>query len=258
VDLGISGRVALVTGGSAGLGLAVARALAAEGARIALNARDPARLGAAVASLRDATGAEVRGFAGDVGAPGGAGAVVAETVRAFGQLDVLLANAGGPPRGSWDAHDAAAWRSALEYNLLSTVDLCRAAVPGMVARRWGRVLAITSFAARQPVPGLILSTTARAGVLGFLKALADEVAHAGVTVNALCPGHILTDRQRHLAGEAGDLEAALAARAAEIPARRIGTPAELGDVACFLASERASYVTGTAIAVDGGLTRAIG
>ena len=257
MELGLAGRVALVTGGSAGLGFAVARALAAEGARVALNARDPARLDAAVARLREETGADVRPFAGDVAA-GGGGAILADVVRTFGRVDVLLANAGGPPKGSWDAHDAAAWRGALEYNLLSTVDLCRAAVPGMVARRWGRVLAITSFAARQPVPGLILSTTARAGVLGFLKALADEVAAAGVTVNALCPGHILTDRQRQLAGEGGDLEAALAARAAEIPARRIGTPAELGDVACFLASERASYVTGTAIAVDGGLTRSIG
>jgi 3-oxoacyl-[acyl-carrier protein] reductase len=258
VDLGLSGRVALVTGGSAGLGLAVARALAAEGARIALNAREPARLDAAVASLREATGAEVRAFPGDVGAAGGGGAILAQVVRAFGRVDVLLANAGGPPAGAWDAHDAAAWRGAIDVNLLATVELCRAAVPGMVARRWGRVLAITSFVARQPAPGLILSTTARAGLLGFLKSLADEVAAAGVTVNALCPGYFLTDRLRQLAAPGGESGSSLETIASGIPARRIGAPEELADVVCFLASERAGYVTGTAIPVDGGLARPIG
>lgn len=258
MDLGISGRVALVTGGSAGLGLAVARALAAEGARIALNARDPARLDAAAAVVREETGAEVRAFPGDVGAPGGGGAILAQVVRTFGRVDILVANAGGPPAGAWDAHEAAAWRHALDLNLLSTIDLCRAAVPGMVARKWGRVLAITSFVARQPAPGLILSTTARAGLLGFLKSLADEVAAAGVTVNALCPGYFLTDRLRQLAGPKGELRSTLDAIAAGIPARRIGEPSELGNVVCFLASERAGYVTGTAIPVDGGLARPIG
>ena len=125
MDLGLSGRVALVTGGSAGLGLAVARALGIEGARIALNAREPARLDAAVAGLREETGAEVRAFPGDVGTAGGGGAILAQVVRTFGRVDVLVANAGGPPAGAWDAHDAAAWRHALDLNLLATIDLCR-------------------------------------------------------------------------------------------------------------------------------------
>ena len=258
MELGLSSRVALVTGGSAGLGLAVARALAAEGARIALNARDPARLDAAAAALRDETGAEVRTFPADVGTAGGGGAILAQVVRTFGRVDVLVANAGGPPAGAWDAHAAAAWRHALDLNLLATIDLCRAAVPGMVARKWGRVLAITSFVARQPAPGLILSTTARAGLLGFLKSLADEVAASGVTVNALCPGYFLTDRLRQLASPRGELGSTLESIAAGVPARRIGDPAEFAAVVCFLASERAGYVTGAAIPVDGGLARPIG
>jgi len=252
--------VALVTGGSAGLGYAIAEQLLAEGAIVALNARDPARLEDAARALRS-RGA-VRPYPADV-SDGAACEALVERVHAdLGGPDIVLANAGGPPAGPFEAHDAARWQQALDTSLLPAVRLARAAVPYMRERRWGRILCLTSVAAKQPAAGLILSTTARAGVLGFAKALADEVARDGITVNVLCPGYIETARLRELAQGRGKAagrtaEQVLAEMAQGVPLGRIGTPAEFAAAAVFLASEPARYITGTALSVDGGLTRQI-
>lgn len=262
MDLQLSDRVALVCGSSSGLGLAIAQVLASEGCRVALNGRDSARLDRAVHRLGDSTRTEVRGFAADVSVSDQAIRLVRDVEAAFGHLDILIANAGGPPAGHAMDLTGADWQRALDLNLLSTVTLCRAAVPGMRERRWGRVVCLTSVAAKQPLGDLVLSTTARAGVLGFAKCLADEVAPDGITVNVLCPGYMRTQRSVELmerrAKETGETTETVTERlTAAIPTRRMGAPSELGAVATFLASEQAAYVTGAVLQVDGGLIRSI-
>jgi len=266
MDLGLHGRVALVCGSSSGLGHAVAELLLAEGATVTLNGRNAARLEAAVTRLRS-TGpgsapAPAAGFPADVSRPDECAALVARVHETLGGPDILLCNSGGPPPGAFEAHESGAWQQALEVSLLSAIHLCRAAVPHMKARGWGRILCLTSVAARQPSAGLILSTTARAGVLGFAKALADEVAGSGITVNVLCPGYFATDRLHELAdvrGRAAGKRAdeVLAGMGQAVPIGRIGTPQEFAAAAVFLASEQARYITGTVLSVDGGLTRSI-
>ena len=261
MDLGLRDRVALVCGGSSGLGYAVAALLRAEGATVALNGRTQDKLDRAVARLGGAGGG-VTGFAADVSQAAECASLVESVHQALGGPDILLCNSGGPPAGSFAEHDEAAWQRTLETSLLSTIHLCRAAVPHMKLRGWGRILCLASVAARQPSPALILSTTARAGVLGFAKALADEVATAGITVNVLCPGFFGTDRLRELASVRGhsqgkSVEAMLTEMGQSVPIRRIGDPGEFAAAAVFLASEPARYITGTVLSVDGGLTRAI-
>ena len=246
MDLGISGRTAAVAAASAGLGLASAQALAADGVRVAICGRDRARVDDAVATL--AGGGHV-GLAADVSTTAGATAFVAAAAEALGSSpDILVTNAGGPPAGTFESTPLDAYAPALELNLLSVVAMCSAAVPAMRERRWGRVVAITSIAVRQPIGVLILSNTARAGATGFLKTLATEVAADGVTVNSVLPGSHATDRLRQLHG--GD--EGLARAAASIPAQRLGDPADFGRVVAFLCSESARFVTGTALQVDGG------
>ncbi len=241
MDLGIRGRRAAVAAASAGLGLAVATALVAEGVEVAICGRDPERVRAAA----DAHG--LVGLVADVSTPDGAAGFVTAAADALGPLDVLVANAGGPPGGGFDEFpDPQAYLDAFSLNALSTIAMCQAAVPGMRERRWGRVVAITSIAARQASPGLILSSTARAGLTGFLKTLAVQAAPDGVTVNSLQPGLHATDRLRVLYG--GDPSPA----AATIPAGELGRPEDFGRVAAFLCSDAARFVTGSAILVDGG------
>ena len=245
MDLGIRGRTALVGGGSSGLGLGTARALAAEGVRVAIGAREPGRLEAARASLGpDATAIEA-----DLSTRDGALAFARAGRDALGHVDIVVANAGGPPPGNFASTAIDAYPAALDLNLLSVVALCHELVPDMQARGWGRVLAITSIAVREPLPYLILSNTARAGATGFLKTLAREVAGDGVTVNSLLPGVHDTPRVRGLDG--GD-DARLEAMRQQIPAKRLGDANDFGQFAAFLCSEHAAFVTGAAIPVDGG------
>jgi 3-oxoacyl-[acyl-carrier protein] reductase len=186
--------------------------------------------------------------------PAQAEKLVQDVAQKFGRLDVLFCNAGGPPAAPFKDQPADAWQKAIELNLLSTVHLARAAVPIMRKAKWGRIICLVSVAAKQPLPGLILSTTARAGVLGFAKALADEVAIDGITVNSICPGFIDTERIKELSKARPEM---MQQRLVEIPMHRIGTPAELAAAVVFLASEPASYITGAVLQVDGGFTRSI-
>ena len=241
MDLGLAGRRAAVAASSSGLGLASARALAAEGVQVAICGRDPERLAAAAALLPDAVALQA-----DVSTVAGATRFVEEATAALGGLDILVANAGGPPAGNFASTPMDAYAPALELNLLSTVAMCQAAVPALCDQGWGRVVAITSMSVRQPIAELILSNTARAGVTGFLKTLAREVAARGVTVNSVQPGLHATDRLVQLHG--GDPAAA----AARVPTGALGRPEDFGAVVAFLCSDAARFVTGAAVPVDGG------
>ena len=237
MNLGLKGRVALVCGGTRGIGRAVATVLTEEGAQVAINGRGPNAP-----------------FPADVSVPAEAERLVNDVAKKFGRLDVLFCNAGGPPAAPFKDQPADAWQKAIELNLLSTIHLARAAVPIMTKAKWGRIICLASVAALQPLPGLILSSTARAGVLGFAKALADEVATDGVTVNSICPGFIATERIEELTKARPQM---MQERLAEIPMHRVGTPEELAAAVVFLASERASYITGAVLQVDGGFIRSI-
>jgi 3-oxoacyl-[acyl-carrier protein] reductase len=254
--------VALVCGASSGLGKAVATALAREGARVAVCARTAEKLEKAAEEIRRTTSAEVIPVAADVSKPADVKAAVSKTVAHFGTLEILVCNAGGPPFGHFQDLPEDAWQKAVELNLLSTVHLCRAAVPHMRQAGWGRIINVTSFAAKQPHEGLILSNTARAGVLGFAKSLANEMASSGILVNTVCPGAFETERhialtEKRAAQEGITVEEANRKRAREIPVGRFGKPEEFGDLVAFLASERAGYITGTAIQIDGGVVRSL-
>ena len=247
MDLGISGRRAAVAGASSGLGLASAAALAAEGVTVAICSRDRGRIEEAAAQV----GHGAVPIVADVGTPDGATAFVREATEALGELDILVPNAGGAQPGNFASLDVADYQPALELNLLSTVAMCKAAIPAMQERGWGRVVAITSISVRQPIPHLILSNTARAGVTGFLRTVAGEVAKDGVTVNSVQPGLHRTDRLVKLYG--GEPDAA----AADVPAGVLGDPADFGSVVAFLCSEQARFVTGVAVQVDGGAYRGL-
>lgn len=246
MDLGLRGKVAAVAAASTGLGLASARALAAEGAKVAICGRHADRLAAAAETIEG----EVATVLADVSVPEQADGFVAQAAERLGPVDVLVANAGGPPGGTFASTDLAGYEEALRLNLLSTVALCQAAVPGMQERGWGRVVAITSVGARQPIGRLIASSTARAGVTAFLKLLATEVAPTGVTVNSIQPGMHATDRLTHLGTPLDDL-------ARQIPVGFVGDPDDFGAVVAFLCSQQAKFITGSAIPVEGGTVAAL-
>jgi 3-oxoacyl-[acyl-carrier protein] reductase len=262
MDLGIAGRVALVSASSTGIGRAVALALAAEGCRVALCARRRGPLAEAAAAIERETRAEVLGITADVTVPADISRTVREVQGRFGPIDILVNNAGGPPPGGFDETSPEAWDEAFRLTLRSAVLLCREVVPGMKERRWGRVVNLASISVKQPIDGLILSNSIRAGVAGFGKTLATECAPYNVLVNTLCPGYILTERLTELAevraAKAGvSVEDMMSTMKSNVPVRRIGAPEEIASVAAFLCSERASYVTGTVLQVDGGLCRSL-
>jgi len=262
VDLGLKGRVALLAASSRGLGRAVAEELAAEGVSLVLTARGQAALDATAKDIGSRHGVPVLALPSDVGQRGEPERVVREGIARFGQIDILLTNSGGPPAGPFESLDAEAWDKATALVLSSVVEFCRAALPGMKERRWGRILNVTSIAAKQPVDNLMLSNSIRAAVIGFARTLATEVASFGVTVNNLLPGFTRTERMVELSEVTAQRdkitpEAALARFTAAVPMGRMGEPREFAALAAFLASERASYITGQSMAVDGGWIRAL-
>jgi 3-oxoacyl-[acyl-carrier protein] reductase len=258
MDLGLAGRVALVTAASKGMGKASAMGLAAEGARVVMCARTESDLKTAAEEIRAKTKAEVLAVPADVTKKDDVTALVDRAVKTFGHVDILVANAGGPPRGFFEDMTDEQWQGAFDTSLLSVVRLVRGVLPSMKARRWGRILTIQSVSVKQPIPELLLSNAVRPGVAGMMKTLAGQLGKDGITVNTVCPGKIMTDR--FLGGQkiSGLSREDYLARAVEdVPVRRIGTPEEFANVIVFLASERASYVTGVAVQVDGGLVRGL-
>lgn len=257
MDLGIRDRVAMVAAASKGLGKAVAVGLAREGVKLSICARGEEALRAAAEQIRRETGAEVLSVVADVSRPEDVASFVDETARQYGRIDILVNNAGGPPGTTFVEASPEDFLKAVELNLMSAVWLSKAVVPYMQRQKWGRIVNIVSLAAKQPLEGLILSNTARPGVLGLAKSMANELARDGILVNSVCPGYTRTDRNVELAKVHAQRlgiteEEVLKRRATMIPLGRVGQPEELANVAVFLASERASFVTGTAIQVDGG------
>jgi 3-oxoacyl-[acyl-carrier protein] reductase len=247
VKLGIEGRCAVVGASSEGLGLATAMALAEEGARVLLCGRDRAKLEAAVLRIGDSASSLVA----DLSSVEGAHALASHALETLGQVDILVANVGGPPGGLAQATDLDELRASLDRCLLSMAALCQDLLPGMRERKWGRILAITSSGVREPLPGMVYSNASRAGLTGYLKTLATEVISDGVTVNTILPASQITKRLENMIGKG--LDGFLAG----LPAGRGGDPRDFGRVAAFLCSEPANYVTGVALPVDGGSGRGL-
>lgn len=262
MDLGLRDRVAIVAASSKGIGRAVATGLAAEGAKVVIFSRDEGRIKAAADEIRRDTNADVLPLVADALDVSSLQRVVDATLERWERIDVLFNNAGGPPPGMFDDFDDQAWQSAFELNLLSTVRLTRAVLPSMRSRGWGRVLSLTSSAVRQPIDGLLLSNSIRSGVVGFSKSLSNEISREGITVNVIAPGRIQTERLNQTDQATAErtgrtVEEVREAHVASIPMRRVGSPAEFANVAVFLCSEPASYLTGQVILVDGGSVRSV-
>ena len=262
MDLGLTGKVALVAASSRGLGRAVAEELAREGVHLVLCARGAEALRATADAIRATADVRVLDVPADVSDAAGRDRVLARAMAEFGRVDVLVTNSGGPPAGPFEAHDADAWAEAVRQNLVSVVELTRGVLAGMKARRWGRIVNVTSIAVKQPVEHLILSNSIRAAVTGFARTLANEVAPFGITVNNVMPGYTRTQRVVDLAARNATLHASTPEAEArrwesQIPMGRLGEPAEFAAMVAFLASERASYTTGASIAVDGGWIKSL-
>ena len=262
MDLGLKGRTALVAASSKGLGRAVAEELAAEGANLVLCARGERALHETARAIRDASGVRVVDLVADLSTADDVDRVVAAALHAFGGVDVLVTNSGGPPAGPFESHSLEAWQEATRGLLDSVVGLVRGVLPGMKERRWGRIINVTSIAVKQPVDGLILSNSLRAAVTGFARTLANEVATHGITVNNVMPGYTATQRITDLANRNASLkgttpEVERAGWETQIPMHRLGEVREFAAMVAFLASDRASYTTGASIPVDGGWIRAL-
>jgi 3-oxoacyl-[acyl-carrier protein] reductase len=262
MDLGLKEKIALVAAASRGLGRAVAEELAAEGASLIICARDEKLLNETRDSIATRTGASVLALPTDVTVPGEIKRLVEAGLDKFGRIDILVTNAGGPPAGKFEQLTHEQWEHAVNLTLFSATELVRQVLPGMKERGWGRILNITSIAVKQPVDNLILSNSLRAAVTGFARTLANEVAASGITVNNILPGYTRTERVEELARMMAEKhgitpEQFKAQWEKEIPMGRLGEPQEFAAVAAFLVSERASYITGTSVQVDGGWIRSL-
>lgn len=262
MDLGLKGRTAIVVASSRGLGKATALALAREGTSVAICARGETELKKTAEEIRNETGVEVLLQTVDVLQPDQIKRFVSATADKFGHIDILVNNAGGPPPRIFMDLSESEWQNAINLNLMSTIHFTRKVIPYMQNNRWGRIINITSVSVKQPLDELILSNTARAGVVGLAKSLANELAQYNILVNNVCPGMILTDRVRNISRAMAERQGAtphdvITNWSRNIPLGRIGDPEELANLITFLASEKASYITGTTIQVDGGYVKGI-
>lgn len=258
MDLQLKGKRALVTGSSRGLGYATALALAKEGCRLAINSRDQARASAAAAKISAETGGKALGLAGDVADPAVPERLVNEAARLLGGLDILITNAGGPPSGTFESFDEAAWQKAIDLSLMSHVRLIKAALPHLRQSKAASVLTVTSYSVKQPIQNLVLSNSIRAATVGLTKSLALELGRDGIRFNSILPGWTETERVAELmafrAKQNGTtLEAEIAKQSNDSPLGRMGTPKEFANAAVFLVSPAASYITGVMLTVDGGM-----
>ena len=262
MDLGIRDRTALVAAASGGMGRAIADALAAEGCKVAICSRDAGRISATGRDIRDAHGVDVYAAAADVSDTAAVETFVSDARAALGPISIIVTNAGGPPAGKFADFEAADWRKAFDLNFMSTWAMIRAALPDMREQRWGRVVTLTSTSVRQPIDGLILSNGIRSAVVGMLKTLASEFGPENILFNNVGPGLIATDRLINIAQKRADTAGVtrdeMIAKLSEGPAlKRVGQPEEFASVVAFLCSEKASYVTGTSLMIDGGLVKAV-
>lgn len=253
MNLELNDCVALVAASSSGLGRAVAEGLAREGASVMLSGRTPEKVTAAAAEIAARTKSQAAPFAGDLSKPEVPERLVAACIQKYGRLDVLVTNAGGPPAGSFEDFNDAAWEDAVALNLMSVVRLIRAALPHLKASGRGRIINLSSTSVKEPIDNLVLSNSVRPGVIGLARTLSHDLAPLGITVNNVCPGRIRTQRLIKLYGSADEMERL----AQQIPMRRLGEPNDLAPLVVFLASACASYITGQTICVDGGLTRSL-
>jgi len=262
MDLGIKGKIALVTAASKGLGKAVATQLAIEGAEVIICSRDPESLKKAKTEIVKITNSTVHTFSCDVTNEVQVKQMIDSIEQKYGSIEILVTNAGGPPAGSFGDFSVDDYRKAIELNLLSTISLCKKVVGKMQLQNWGRIVMITSVSVKQPIDNLILSNTARTGVIGFMKSLSNKVAQDGVTVNAICPGYTKTQRVEKLAqtfanNNGSTPEQFYIKLEADIPMGRIGTTKEFAQSVAFLVSQGAGYITGVSLKVDGGFAKGL-
>ena len=258
MDLGLKDKAALVTGSSRGLGFATARLLASEGARVAVNSRSSESAASAADAIRQKTGGQVIGLSGDVTEPGVPENLIQEAALAFGKLDILITNAGGPPSGSFEGFDDLAWQKAFESSLMSHVRLIRAALPYLRESQSASVLTITSYSVKQPIPNLVLSNSIRAATVGLTKTLALELGRDGIRFNSILPAWTETERVIDLMTARAEtngtsVEDEIARQSKESPLGRMAHPDEFANAAAFLVSPAASYITGVMLSVDGGM-----
>jgi 3-oxoacyl-[acyl-carrier protein] reductase len=263
MDLGLQGKVVIVCGASAGIGFESARAFVAEGANVAICSRSKASIEQAALTLDPERTGRVLPVAADLSDENGAATLIDAVVARYSTVHALINNVGGPPPGTFATLDDSAWQAAVDLTLMSAIRVTRLALPHMRKQRWGRIVNVSSYSVKQPIPNLMLSNSVRMAMLGWAKTLANEVAADNVLVNTVCPGWTRTDRVQQIftsqASAAGSDVGAVEARiAAAIPLARLAEPKEIASAVAFLASEQASYITGTALAVDGGAAQSYG